>query len=66
MLVKAHDNPWFRDCIISYLDRTYQVHNYNLETNQVIFNKLFSHLNSLDEDHKAIRLQNLRNLIESS
>ncbi len=49
MLVKAHEDAWFRDCIIRYLERITTGQNFKLETNQVIFNKLMSHLNSLTE-----------------
>ena len=58
MLVKAYENHWFVDCILKYLERTFN-ENYKIETNTVIFKKLFKHLNELDEDKRKLELEKL-------
>jgi hypothetical protein len=49
MLVKAHNHLWFRDCILKYLERINGDNN-KLETNQLIFKKVFKYLNELGEN----------------
>lgn len=55
MLVKAYKNHWFVDCVLKYLERTFQ-ENYKKETNTFIFKKLFKHLNEIDEDGRKLEL----------
>ena len=58
MLVKAYENHWFVECILKYLERTFG-EDYKIETNTVIFKKLFKHLNEQDEDKRKLELEKL-------
>lgn len=65
MLVKAHEEDWFRDPIIKYIKQTTQKDLY-LKENKYVFNELFKYLENMDEDDRESEISKLERFISIS
>ena len=62
MLVKSHDEKWFRKPVDNYMKQKGK--DYSYETDKVLFGEVYKYLNKLSEDDRDDEINALRRLVD--